>query len=434
MRDDAIEEEEASDREPLLSSSHIDSDHWKPSKKLRFIQAVTWINVFLTGFDSTVAASIYTTIASDFNAANQSVWVSTSYLITSVSFQALYGRLSDVYGRRAAFLFGTIVFTIGSLLCAISPTMISFILARAVAGIGGGGLMTMATVVLSDNVPFQRRGLYQAANNLMLGMGGAFGASMGGILGQLIGWRWVFLLQVPLSLAAVFGGALLVKDPAVMPLPRDASVDVLGAASLVAAVSSFLFALSMGGNEIDWSSYTSIALLASAFLFSILFAWVESQASAPILPARMLIGSRLAFSNVITNLFSGMSVYIFLFMTPLYFLVVLSEGTSTVGLRLIAPSMGFPLGAIIAGYVMSRYGKLNLLVQIGCVVLLLGSLLPLGFSLDHRQSEALYFFSLLPLQIGQGLIYPSSLFTMLAAFSHAGAYLLVVSPMCCAFR
>lgn len=407
-------------RPSSVGSVGVDPTNWKPTNKLRFIQAVTWINVFLTGFDSTVAASIYTTIASEFGAANNAVWVSTSYLITSVSFQALYGRLSDIFGRRIAFLFGTIIFTIGTFLCSISKTMLFLNLSRAIAGLGGGGLMTMATVVLSDNVPFQRRGLYQAANNVWFGVGSALGASLGGVIAQAIGWRYVFLLQVPISLTAVLGGFFLIKDPEVMPLPRGASVDVLGATSLVLAVSSLLLALSMGGNEIDWSSSSSIGLVSSALAFFALFFWIESRAEAPILPSRMLIGSRLAFSNIMTNFFSGMSIYVFLFMVPLYFLGVFLEPTSIVGKRLMLPALGFPLGAIIAGITMSKYGQLNLLVRMGCIVLLVGSLLPLLFSLDHKQSEATYFFSLIPVQIGQGLINPSSLFTMLAAFSHAG--------------
>ncbi|PWN88869.1 MFS general substrate transporter [Acaromyces ingoldii] len=414
----------ASEGTPLLGGS----DEWKPTTRLRFLQSVTWINVFLTGFDSTVAASLYARIASDFGQANNAVWVSTSYLVTAVSFQALYGRLSDIYGRRAAFLFGTIVFSLGSLLCGLSTSMTTLFVSRAIAGLGGGGLMTMATVVLSDKVPFERRGLYQAANNLMYGLGSASGASLGGVLAYSVGWRAVFLLQVPLSLAAVIGGYVLVEN--VTPLPPGDSldqaqppppppkVDGLGAATLVLAVSTLLLGLSMGGNEIAWSSPASVAILLSALGLFALFFRVESRAPAPILPTRMLTG-RMALSNVATNFFSGMAVYSFLFMVPLFFVGARLEALDVVGARLFLPALGFPIGAFVAGYVMSTYGKLNLLVRTGCLVLVLGSILPLSFPVDGHPSELYYFFHLIPVQIGQGLINPSSLFTLIAAFPHA---------------
>lgn len=421
----------ASESTPLLGGS----DEWKPTTRLRFLQSVTWINVFLTGFDSTVAASLYARIASDFGQANNAVWVSTSYLVTAVSFQALYGRLSDIYGRRAAFLFGTTVFSLGSLLCGLSTSMATLFVSRAIAGLGGGGLMTMATVVLSDKVPFERRGLYQAANNLMYGLGSASGASLGGVLAYSVGWRAVFLLQVPLSLAAVIGGYVLVENVTPLrpgdsldqaqppsPPPPPPKVDGLGAATLVLAVSTLLLGLSMGGNEIAWSSPASVAILLSALGLFALFFRVESHAQAPILPTRMLTG-RMALSNVATNFFSGMAVYSFLFMVPLFFVGARLETLDVVGARLFLPALGFPIGAFVAGYVMSTYGKLNLLVRAGCLVLVLGSILPLSFPVDGHPSELYYFFHLIPVQIGQGLINPSSLFTLIAAFPHAGACL-----------
>lgn len=406
-----------SEHQPHVLSSSEESEDWKPTLRLRFIQGVTWCNVFLTGFDSTVAASTYTTIASEFGAANNAVWVSTSYLITATAFQPLYGRLSDIFGRKRAFFFGTFTFTLGTLLCGTADSMLTLNLARALAGIGGGGLMTLSTIVLSDNVPFKHRGLYQSANNVMYGLGGACGASAGGIIAHAVGWRYAFLLQLPVAITAVIGGVFLIKDPIVSPLPPNAPVDVKGAVALVMTITTLLLGLSMGGNEIEWTSPLCLGFFVEALILFAVFLYIEAKEDAPILPRRMLQGT-LPISNILTNFFSGMSVYAFLFMVPLFFLGVLLESTDVVGTRLILPALGFPLGALFAGVTMSRYGYLNLLVQAGCIILFIGTLLPQGYA-DVHQSEIFYFFTLIPVNIGQGLINPSSLFTMLAAFTHA---------------
>lgn len=341
-----------------------------------------------------------------------------SYLITATAFQPLYGRLSDMFGRRKAFLLATSTFALGCLLCGLAQSMVVLNLSRALTGVGGGGLMTMATIVLSDGVPFHRRGLYQSANNLMYGLGSAAGASVGGIVAHAFGWRSAFLLQVPMAIAAVIGGWALVKDPGVRSLPADAPVDVAGSATLVGAITLLLLGLSMGGNELDWTSPITIALFIAALLLFGLFYRIETRAVAPILPSRMLKGT-LAVSNILTNFTSGMAVYGFLFMAPMYFLGVLLEPINVVGLRLIVPSLGFPIGAVIAGVVMSKYGHLSVLVKSGCAVLVVGLVIPwILFGETEPRTNIVYLFALLPANIGQGLINPSSLFTMLAAYPH----------------
>ena len=161
----------------------------------------------MVGFDATVAAATYAIIGeahpicfhslpltnptgSEFKDANNAVWVSTAYLITSTAFAPLYGRFSDpdMFGRRSCFLFATVVFWLGSLACSLAPDMLSLNLARAFTGVGGGGLYSVATIILSDCVPFQHRGKYQSANNLMNGVGAALGASIGGTITERFNW------------------------------------------------------------------------------------------------------------------------------------------------------------------------------------------------------------------------------------------------------
>lgn len=414
-------------------------------------------NVFLVGFDSTVAAATYAIIGnafaslttyltpppgSDFKDANNAVWISTSYLITSCAFQPLYGRFSeiDMFGRRNCFLFATIIFWLGSLACGLAPNMLSLNLARAFTGVGGGGLYSVATIILSDYVPFQHRGKYQSANNLMNGLGAALGASIGGTITEKFNWvgaacfkvlltnltrqRWVFLAQLPICTLGVCLGAFYVREPVPDKLHSPgrrklSQIDLMGSLTLVIGLSTLLAALNLGGNDRQWSDPLVLAFLVSAGVFLAVFWIVELNVAAPILPPRLLKGT-LARSNVATNFLSGAACISFLFLTPLYFESVKQESSGVAGRRLIVPALGFPVGALIAGFVMSRYGHLNRLVQTGCVVMVVGVSLPLLF-FDNAgaSSDTTYFWSLVPTNIGQGLVNPSSLFTMLAAFSHA---------------
>ncbi|RFU27317.1 hypothetical protein B7463_g9028, partial [Scytalidium lignicola] len=419
---------------PLFSSSneHVaDStdDKWTPPNGFLWIQIAIFANVFLSGFDGTITASTYAVIGSEFNAANTISWLTTSYLITSTAFQPLYGRFSDIFGRRLCFFTATVTFLLGCLGCGFAPDVISLNLMRALTGLGGGGLVTMATIINSDLIPFKRRGMYQAGQNVLHGFGSICGASLGGVIADTIGWRWCFLCQVPISIFAYAIGYFVIIDPHIQQqFPGDETrdtkaismwkrIDLSGSVLLVLGLSAQLAALSMGGNDYPWDDFRVItALIASVILLAV-FVIVEIRTSAiPVMPMNMLKGT-LAISNLVSNVCVGMSAYAFLFMIPLFFQVVLQDTPSQAGIRLVIPSLATPIGGFIAGVVMSHYGKLSELVRVGCFLMMFGN--GLVASLKYRDSSWKYLIYLVPANLGQGMAYPSILFTFLAAFDHS---------------
>lgn len=274
-------------------------------------------NVFLSGFDGTITASTYAVISSEFNAANTASWLTTSYLITSTAFQPLYGRFSDIFGRRLSFFTATITFMLGCIGCAVARDIIFLNAMRALTGVGGGGLMTMATIVNSDLIPFRRRGMYQATQNVLNGFGAICGASFGGSIVDSIGWRWCFLLQVPVSLFALMTGHL------VLMLPRQNEyvqsglglreiwkyVDLSGACILILGLSSQLVCLSLGGNELPWSNIWVILSLVASVVLLAAFLLIEAKTTAiPLIPPRMLQGV-LPIATQISNVCVGMAAY-----------------------------------------------------------------------------------------------------------------------------
>jgi MFS family permease len=277
--------------------------------------------VFLSGFDGTITASTYAVIGSEFNAANTISWLTTSYLITSTAFQPLYGRFSDILGRRTCFFTATVTFLLGCLGCGLAPDVVSLNLMRALTGLGGGGLMTMATIINSDIIPFKERGMYQACQNVLHGFGSICGASLGGLIADTIGWRWCFLCQVPISIFAFIAGHVVIKDLDGQNLTNDGhtimissestwkQIDLSGAILLVLGLSAQLAALSMGGNNYPWSDTRVIMSSALSALLLAVFVAVELRTKAiPVMPMSMLQGM-LAISNLTSNVCVGMAAY-----------------------------------------------------------------------------------------------------------------------------
>ncbi|KAK3048080.1 hypothetical protein LTR09_010596 [Extremus antarcticus] len=406
---------------PLLKVP--DEQDWKPPRFFFWIELAIFANVFLYGFDSTITAATYAVISSDFDAANTASWLTTSYLVTSTAFQPLYGRFSDIFGRRICFFVATTTFAVGCLGCGLAQDIVTLNVMRAVTGFGGGGLMTMATIINSDMIPFKRRGMYQALQNSVWGFGAISGASFGGLIADTIGWRWCFTLQVPISVLGLVVGYFVVADQT----RRDDSdgllkgtwekVDISGALILVTALSTQLVGLSLGGNELPWSSGWVIGSLIGSVALLGLFFWVEARTRAmPIIPLRMLSG-RLSISVQTANLCAGLAAYAYLFMLPLFFQVILLDSASKAGGRLAIPALATPIGGLVAGFIMSRYGRLITLLRAGTLCMAFGTALvtSLGFS----DSTWKYYLFIFPATLGQGITYPSTLFANIATFEHS---------------
>ncbi|KAH7067892.1 major facilitator superfamily domain-containing protein [Paraphoma chrysanthemicola] len=420
----ANEQDNSNDTEstPLLKAPS--AENWSPPRHFYLIELAIFANVFLYGFDGTITAATYAVISSDFDAANTASWLTTSYLVTSTAFQPLYGRFSDIFGRRICFFVSTITFAVGCLGCGLARNIVLLNVMRAVTGLGGGGLMTMATIVNSDMIPFKKRGMYQALQNSMFGFGAICGASFGGSIADNIGWRWCFLLQVPISVLALVVGYLVIHNPMELHPGNVTSwsttrskIDITGSLLLVTALSTQLTALSLGGNDLPWSSPLVLTPLILSIILIGIFLYIEATTRAiPIIPLSQLTG-RNPVAVQIANICAGTAAYAYLFTLPLFFQVVLLDTPTRAGARLAIPSLATPIGGVIAGVVMSRWGKLLTLVRIGAVLMTAGN--GLVTSLGFWDSEWKYLLYIFPANLGQGIVYPAILFTTLASFGHA---------------
>ncbi|RPB27224.1 MFS general substrate transporter [Terfezia boudieri ATCC MYA-4762] len=385
-------------------------------KEFWFIFTGILIVNFVGAFDSTIMASTHTSVTSAFNSSNSASWLSTSFLLASTSFQPIYGRASDVIGRRIPFVVALVLFTSGTLWCATAQSIGSFIAARALCGVGCGGVWTMGAIVLSDIVPIEIRGTYQSWNNLTYGLGSMMGAALGGFMADQLGWRWAFGVQVPPALlcTAIISytspGSISISQtlPKKKKLPK---FDFRGCFLLLVSTALLVLGLSTGGNVFPWTSPFVISSLVMGSILWALFIVVEKTAEAPIMPLKMVWNrprNFLVFSNFLYTV--GMNSIIF--NLPLYFQAVCLTTATTAGTRMLIPSISGTISGVSTGIIIVATGRLRPTLLLGAALILFGSILIA--TMKPTYSPLQYFFILIPANLGIGFNFPSTIMSMLA--------------------
>lgn len=266
--------------------------------------------------------------------------------------------MTDIYSRRAGLIFSNVFFAAGNLICGLAKSEWVILLGRIVSGIGGGGLTTISTFVVSDLVPLRKRGVWQGIGNICYGAGGGLGGVFGGWINDTLGWRWAFLIQVPFVVVSGLLVAFTVKVPAKESdaMGKLKRVDFLGAVTLIITLVTFLLGLNTGGNQVPWTHPLVLTSLALSAVFLVLFVYVEVKlASEPIIPVHLLL-DRTVLSACLTNWFTTMTVFGLLFYLPLLFQVQGLSATAA-GARLIPQAIGTSIGSMGSGIAMRTTGR-----------------------------------------------------------------------------
>ncbi|KAK9462052.1 major facilitator superfamily domain-containing protein [Lipomyces oligophaga] len=335
-----------------------------------------YVGVFLAALDGTIVATLLSRIASDFNELRSVSWIATGYLISQAAVQPLYGKLSDIFGRKPLLLISNVLFGIGSVLCGIAPNMWFLVAARAIAGTGGGGLSTLSAITLSDIVSLRQRGLLQGIGNVLYGCGAAFGGIVGGILTETVGWRWTFAMQGPiivLSMMAIQMNLDLPKKPVDKSLLKR--IDFAGSFTLVSGLCLFLFSVSVGGNYFPWKSFTVLGLLVLSFVVIASFVYIELYiAKEPVLPLRLL-KDRTVRGSAFTSWFMTMVYFSNIFYTAIFMIAVKGESPTKSGSSLIPQFIGSATGSMVCGLYMRTTGRYKPMSYLAAFCLVSGSLL-----------------------------------------------------------
>ncbi len=346
-------------------------------KEIMVILGGLMTGMLLAALDQTIVSTALKSIVEDFNGLNHYTWVVTAYLLTSTASTPLYGKISDIYGRRVVFQFAIVTFLVGSFLAGASQNMAELIGFRAIQGLGAGGLMALTFVIIGDIVPPRERGRYQGYFGAVWGLASVAGPLLGGffsdnatILG-ITGWRWIFYINIP------FGIAALAITSAVLHIPkvkRDHTIDYFGALLMVAAVSSTLLAVSIYGPERGWTNSTTITYLTIGILLTLIFLFWEGKAKEPILPLSLFKNHTFSLTSAL-GFIIGAGMFGAIVMLPLYLQVVKGDTATEAGLKLIPFMLGIVSTSIYSGKATTKHGHYKRFPIIGTVVMTIGIVL-----------------------------------------------------------
>ena len=335
--------------DPMVSEGQVRFSH----RQILAIYSGLMLGILLAALDQTIVATALPTIVGELGGIEHLSWVVTAYLLSSTASVPLYGKISDLYGRRIVFQFAIVTFLIGSIFAGLAQNMVQLVIARGIQGIGGGGLMAMAMTIIGDVVSPRERGRYQGYIASVFVFASIVGPLVGGFFVDHLTWRWIFYVNVPV------GGAALIVTSMVLRLPfrrRPHRIDYLGAALLVASVGCLLLVAVWVGTTFPWDSALIIGLAAIGILLAALFLLQERRVEEPIIPLRLFRRPVVAASSAVMFLV-GVTFFGAVVFLPLFLQAVLGATAANSGLLLLPLMMGVVTTAIGSGRIISRTGR-----------------------------------------------------------------------------
>lgn len=318
--------------------------------------------MFLASLDQTIVATSLSSIAHDLNGWQLMPWVVSAYLVTSTITTPIYGRLSDLYGRRPILLIAIGIFVGASVLCALARTMPQLIGARVIQGMGGGGLRSVSMAAVADIIPPRDRGRYQGYFSSIFAISNALGPVLGGFFADRLSWHWIFWINLPLGLAAfVLSNHYLTRLRA--PAGRRV-IDWLGAFLILASTTPILIGVDNAERSGTWLSFAALgAVVTGVFLFVGLILW-ERITPEPMLPLRLFANPVFSVASFVISLISAVLIALII-LIPLNYQLAAGVAAETAGARMIPFTLGTVFGSAIAGTLVTRTGRYKVQVMIG---------------------------------------------------------------------
>jgi EmrB/QacA subfamily drug resistance transporter len=343
-----------------------------------FALGAVLVTMFFSALDQTVVATAMPIIIGDLKGFSIYAWVFTAYMIASTVTVPIYGKLSDVYGRKPFYILGLGLFMIGSAMSGQAHTMMELIVFRAFQGIGGGAMLSMPRATIGDIFNPRERGRWMGVIAMTFGLASIVGPFLGGWITDHWGWRWIFYINLPVAAAALL--AILYALPRVRAGKR-AHVDWTGSGLLVAGLIPLLLALTWAGSRYAWGSPLIIGLLSSSVVTLGAFAWAERRATEPIVPLRFFRVPVFTTANLVGFLLS-IGMFGVLMFLPIYIQGVLGLSAQNSGAVMTPMMLSFIAGALVAGQLMTRTGKYKLLAIAAAAVMCTGLFLITRLGVD----------------------------------------------------
>lgn len=339
-------------------------------KNVILIFVTLMVTMLLASLSQMIFSSALPTIVGELNGVEHMTWVITAYMLASTITMPVYGKLSDLLGRKPLLIVAISLFIVGSIFGASAQTMSWLIVARIIQGLGGGGLMILSQTAVADLFPARTRGKYMGIMGGVFALSSIAGPLLGGWLTEGAGWRWAFLLNVPLGLIAVLSVIFLMRVPKKTHTQRP-SIDYLGMVILAATTTALVLASTWGGSLYAWGSVQILGLFAGALLGAVLFVWSQRRAKEPVMPMKLFKERNFVMVTVAAMLVS-IAMFGAIGYMPTYFQMAVGASASMAGL-FMAPMMGaMLLTSIISGNLVAKTGKYKAFPIAGALTLALG--------------------------------------------------------------
>jgi EmrB/QacA subfamily drug resistance transporter len=378
-------------------TSYTGGDHAQPSHgEIMVVIGALMLAMLLAALDQTIVSTALPTIASDLHGLNELSWVATAYLLASAVSTPLYGKISDLFGRKRIFQFSIGIFLLGSVLCGLSQNMSQLIAFRALQGLGGGGIFALALAIVGDIVSPRQRGRYQGYFGAVFAVSSVIGPLLGGLITDHLSWRWIFYVNLPVGALALSAVALRLH----LPVHRTGhKIDFVGAGLLSASTICLLLVTVLGGATYSWTSSIILGLAGAGLaLCGLLIAW-EARVPEPILPLRLFRSDIFRVASVL-SLLSGLVMFAAIIYLPEYQQIVRHYSATKSGLLMLPLVGGIMTASVISGRLISRYGKYRIFPIVGSVLIGIGLWLFSHVTVSTSQLELALWMVLLGLGIG----------------------------------
>jgi EmrB/QacA subfamily drug resistance transporter len=351
-----------------MTETHVpDAQGYLTHRQILLVMSGLMAGMFLAALDQSIVGTALPRITSELGGLSKLSWVVTAYMLTSTSSTPLWGKISDLYGRKRIFQAAIVTFVLGSLLVGVAQNIGELIAFRSVQGLGGGGLFALALATMGDVVPPRERGRYGGYFGAVFGTSSVLGPVLGGFFADGPGWRWIFFINIPIGIAALFitSSALRIQH-----VRREHTIDYTGAAAIVAAVSSFLLFTTWAGPDRGWGSSTALGLVTAGVVLSALFVWIETRAAEPIIPLNLFTLSVFRTANLYAFII-GFAMFGAIIFLPIYLQVVDGLSPTRSGLAMLPLVVGIFTLSISTGIVMSNTGRYKIFPIIGSALVAL---------------------------------------------------------------
>jgi EmrB/QacA subfamily drug resistance transporter len=380
------------------STAEVPQDDEAARRSLALVFGGLMLVMFLAALDQTIVATALPTIVGDLGGLSHISWVVTAYLLAQTVVTPLYGKLGDMFGRKIVLQGALILFLAGSALCGLSQNLDELIAFRALQGLGGGGLMVSAQAAIGDVVPPRERGRYTGLFGAVFGLASVAGPLLGGFLTSSLSWRWIFYVNLPLGIAALFvlGATLPAASERV-----HRSIDYLGTALLAAGLSAIVLMSSLGGTSFGWGSPVIVGLAIGGVVLLVAFALAERRAEEPVLPPRLL-RNRVFVSTSAVGFVVGFALFGAVTYLPLFLQVVKGASPTGSGLQLVPLMGGLLVTSIGSGQAITRTGHYRPFPIVGTAIMVVG--LYLLSTMDAATSTVTSFAFMFVLGLGLGMV------------------------------